>query len=149
VQGDRALQLSWSSAASVEIALDDDVAARVDRDGWLTLSIGTAGTGPVPQPQLELRSTDGETAAVAMSAVAPARPVLPAHLWKLDWLGQRYLPSERIEWPAERFMQTYAIELERFAEANPALDLDRLESVTLRFSGSGDAYLDDIAFEPG
>lgn len=68
----------------------------------------------------------------------------------VDGLGDRYLPDERLATPVERFLQTYEINLSAFAVPvpRPGAGPSGLESVTIRFEGSGSAYLDDLGFEP-
>jgi hypothetical protein len=83
-----------------------------------------------------------------LSSVAATRPPLPVRLWKLDFLGDRYMPEERLAWPVERFPQTYAIELARFVDSVPGFALALVERITLRFDGTGSVYLDDLGFEP-
>jgi len=148
-QDDRAVLLSWSDAASYRIALEPQVRAGIDPDGRLVLSIAAGDEGVVPDPWVELRTADGGSATVQLDDLVPLRPPLPTRLWKLDWLGDRYLPTERLHWPAEHFLQTYAVPLSAFVEVTPDLDLERLEEVVIHVAGSGSMYLDDVAFEPG
>ena len=83
-----------------------------------------------------------------MSAVAPPRPLLPVRLWKLDGLGDRYAPTEQIKYPAERFLQTYAVSLTAFTAVTPTLDVQHPSQITFRFNSPGSVYLDDVGFEP-
>ena len=78
------------------------------------------------------------------------RPLFSTRRWKFDALGDRYLPSEKLTSPVERFLQTYEIPLSAFTRPMPRPDGGPagLDLVTIRFEGSGTAYLDDIAFEP-
>jgi dienelactone hydrolase len=149
VIGDASILLTWSGAATFDVPLEAALADRVDPGGRLTISLGLAAEGAPPDPILVLTDADGTTAEVRLSEVGAMRPLLPTRLWKLDGLGDRYMPAEKIAWPAERVLQTHAIELARFADAAPGLDLDGLTGVGVRFDGAGSVYLDDIGFEPG
>lgn len=100
---------------------------------------------------MELGYQSGATVAVRLSEVAPLRPLFGTRLWKVDGLGDRYAPTERAVIPVERFLQTYEIPLAAFAVPVPrpgGLPAG-LERVTIRFSGAGSAFLDDLGFEPG
>jgi hypothetical protein len=106
------------------------------------------GAAVAADPLVELRLRDGQVASVRLSDVAPARPLLPTRLWKIAALNDRYLPSEKHVLPAERFLQTYEIELSEFARVLPDFDPNEIVGLTFRFDGSGSVFLDDIAFEP-
>jgi hypothetical protein len=149
VIGDASILLAWSESATFDVPLDGALAERVDPGGRLTISLGLAAESAPPDPVLVLTDTNGTTAAVRLSEVGPMRPLLPTRLWKLDGLGDRYMPSEKIAWPAERVLQTHAVELARFVDAAAGLDLGSLTEVRVRFDGAGSVYLDDIGFEPG
>lgn len=147
LQEDRALRLSWASPAVLAIPITPDEADAIEPGGLLTLSLGTRGA-EVPEPTIVLRDRSGSSARIAMREVSPVRPVIPVQLWKLDGIAERYLPGEAIRWPAEHFLQTHAIDLAMFAATNPQLNLSDLASVTLEFTGDGEAFVDDIGFEP-
>jgi hypothetical protein len=148
VQGDAGLHLAWESPTALTVRISPDEASRVDRGGVLTLSLGTAGT-VVPDVMVTLRDRGGNEAGLRMSEISPPRPVIPVRLWKLDGLDARYMPAEALRWPADRFLQTHALDLSRFHATNPDLDVADLTSVTLGFDGSGEAFVDDLGFEPG
>jgi len=99
-------------------------------------------------PRIELRTDDGRTAALRLSEVAPVRPLVPTRLWKLSGLGERYLPGEALAYPAERFLQTYEIDLAAFTAAVPGFDPTQIASVAVCFAGEGAVFLDDVGFEP-
>jgi dienelactone hydrolase len=147
MQGDSALRLAWTDSVELEAPIDLDESATIDPDGWLTISLGTPGER-VPDPIVVLRDASGHESAQRLSDVSPPRPVIPVSLWKIDHLGERYLPAEALRWPAERFLQTHAIPLESFAAVDPELDRSRLAAVILRFTEAGTAFLDDVGFEP-
>jgi hypothetical protein len=148
-QRDRAVRLVWSGPARYDIAIDRSVAAAIDPDGSLVFAMVATLDGSAPvDPIVELRSADGLRAAVRLGDVAPVRPLLPTRLWKIDGLGDRYLPAEKHVLPAERFLQTYEIELSAFEEATPGFDPTRLVSLSIGFGGAGAVFLDDVAFEP-
>lgn len=148
MQGDPALRLAWQAPAELAAPVSADESSAVDPAGWLTVSLGTTGER-VPDPLIVLRDAAGVEASVRLSDVSPPRPVIPVSLWKLERIGERYLPGEVLRWPAERFMQTHAVALQAFLDAKPSLDLSRLEAVSLRFTEPGTAFVDDIGFEPG
>jgi len=153
VIGDASLYLTWSGPASLHVPLEA-VADRIDPTGRLTISLGLATEAPAEpvdplDPLIVLRDAAGTAAELRLADVSPMRPLLPTRLWKLDVLGDRYMPAEKIAWPAERFLQTHAIDLARFIDAAPDLDLGTLVSVSIEFDGRGSVYLDDIGFEPG
>jgi dienelactone hydrolase len=148
MQGDPALRLEWDRPASLTVPIDRAVSSRVEKDGQLVLSLVSEDETDVPAPDLVLTDGDGDAAVVSMAALSPMRPPLPTRLWKLDELGARYAPTEIIRWPAERFAQTYALDLAAFAVAQPGLDVTDLRSIEIRFSGHGAAFIDDLAFEP-
>jgi predicted dienelactone hydrolase len=148
-QGDRATALTWSGAAAYEVDLDATLASRLQRGSSLVLSIAPwlEGTGSV-DAILEVESASGGTASVRLSDLSPARPLLPSRLWKIDGIGDRYLPTERQILGAERFMQTHEIRLDALLTAIPDGDLTTLRHVRLRFDRPGSVLVDDIAFEP-
>ena len=146
-QGDPALRLAWEAPAELQAAIAPDESAAIDPDGWLTVSLGTIGD-TVPDPLVVIRDVTGTEAAVRLGDISPPRPVIPVSLWKLDRLGERYLPTEELRWSAERFMQTHTIALDTFREANRAIDVSRLATVMLRFAEPGTAFVDDLGFEP-
>jgi len=156
VIGDASLYLAWSGPASLHVPLEA-VADRIDPTGRLTISLGLATEAAAEpddpldplDPLLVLRDAAGTAAELRLADVSPMRPLLPARLWKLDVLGERYMPAEKIAWPAERFLQTHAIDLARFTDAAPGLDLGTLVSVSIEFDGRGSVDRDDIGFEPG
>jgi predicted dienelactone hydrolase len=149
-QGSSALRLTWSGPAALTVTLDE--AARpgaLAADGRLTVAIASATGDPLDGPALTLTDEDGRWASVDLDEVAPLRPSLPVELWKIDALGARYLPGERLRWPAERFLSTYAVPISAFLADAPELDLGRLTALGLAFEGSGEAYVDDLGFEMG
>jgi dienelactone hydrolase len=149
MQGDSALRLAWSDPTDLEAAVDIDEATAVDPDGWLTISIGgSSSSARAPDPTVILRDASGNESRLQLSDVSPPRPAIPVNLWKLDRLGERYLESEALRWPAERFLQTHAIPLHAFEAANPSIDPAHLAAVILRFGDAGDVFIDDIGFEP-
>jgi len=147
MQGDSALRLAWTEPTALEVPIASGEAAAVDPDGWLTVSLGTSGER-VADATIVLRDASRHESSIRLRDVSPPRPVVPVSLWKLDGLGERYLPSEALRWPAERFLQTHAVPLEAFVDANPGLDCERLAAVILQFTDPGQAYVDDIGFEP-
>jgi hypothetical protein len=148
-QRDRATRLAWSGKARYELAVDRSTAAAIDPHGALVLAMAAANDAAAPvDPIIELRTADGLTVAVRLSDVAPARPLLPTRIWKLAGLGERYLPTERHARPAERFLQTYEIDLSAFTAASPGFDATRIVGLAICFEGQGEVFLDDVAFEP-
>jgi hypothetical protein len=146
-QGDRALHLEWDGDATLTIPVERTIASRIDPDGQLVISLASVDGTSFPSPDLALTTSDGRAAVVSMADAAPLRPALPTRLWKLDQLGERYAPTEVIRWPAERFAQTYAIDLAAFTAGEQSLDLASIVSVQVRFRGDGAAFVDDVAFE--
>jgi predicted dienelactone hydrolase len=149
-QHDRAASLAWSGPASYTVALDPAVGARLSPEGAFVFAAAAADDSTPVDAVIELLTVDGRAAAARLADVAPGRPSLPTKLWKIDGFGDRYLPTERQVLPAERFFQTYAIDLAAFEpeDDGPGLDLAKLASITFRFDGAGALYLDDIGFEP-
>ncbi len=147
-QSDRALALTWASDASYTVPIPASVADDIDADASLVLSLLTSGDPGGSDPIIELRSGDGQAAAVRLNDVSPERPMLSTRLWKLDGLGDRYLPGERQVIGAERFLQTHDLPLALFASVSPGLDLADLRTVSVRFDGEGSTFLDDVGFEP-
>jgi hypothetical protein len=149
-QRDRATRLTWSGEALYEIAVGPPIAAAVDPAGSLVFAMTPCvdGAAVAADPLVELRLRNEQVAAVRLSDVAPARPLLPTRIWKIAALNDRYLPTEKRIIPAERFLQTYEIELSEFARVLPDFDPDEIVGLTFRFDGSGSVFLDDIAFEP-
>jgi hypothetical protein len=146
-QGDRALHLERDGAATLTIPVEQAIASRIDPEGQLVISLASVDGTSFPSPGLALATSDGRAAVVSLADAAPLRPALPTRLWKLDQLGERYAPSEVIRWSAERFAQTYAIDLASFTAGEQSLDLASIVSVQVRFRGEGAAFVDDIAFE--
>ena len=153
-QHDRAALLSWQDTASLGVPVPDPTLA--PPDGSLVFSLAAAPSSASPSaaavnadPTISLCDARGECAAARLSSIAPPRPALPVQLWKIAGLGDRYAPTERHAWPAEHFLQTYAVPLRKFTAITPALDLSQLASIGFSFDGSGSAYLDDVGFEPG
>ncbi|HET9457483.1 MAG TPA: hypothetical protein VFO78_09090 [Candidatus Limnocylindrales bacterium] len=148
-QRDRATRLAWDGEARYELSVDRATAAAIDPGGALVLAMVTAADrADRVDPLLELRAADGRTAALRLSEVVPARPLLPTRLWKLTELGERYLPGEALAYPVERFLQTYEIDLAAFTAAAPGFDPTRITSVAVCFEGEGAVFLDDVGFEP-
>lgn len=149
-QRDRAVSLTWTGPAIYTVAVDASVRDRLDPDGSLVFSAAASDGATPVEAIVELESVDGRVASARLGDVAPGRPALPTKLWKIDGLGDRYLPGERQPLPAERFLQTYAIDLTEFRphDGGPGLDPSRLASIAFRFEGRGALYLDDIGFEP-
>ncbi|HWV57074.1 MAG TPA: hypothetical protein VNZ57_06335 [Longimicrobiales bacterium] len=147
-QGKRSVFLAWSRPASLRIRLDSADAAAIGPNSRITLALVPSSFGGIVDPELELRSTNGEVARVKLSTVVPLRPWLPAKLWKQDSLMRRYVPNAAYQWTTERFMQTYAVPVERFLAANSALDIQNIESVAIRMVDGGAMFLDDLGIEP-
>lgn len=103
--------------------------------------------GEVPlRIAVEVADADGHTASVPLDEVMP---VLAVPQTKFTWLNglERALDDGKYEQETEAVFQTYAIALDRFHDANPALNANRIASVTFAFSGEpGQAMLDDIGF---
>jgi hypothetical protein len=148
VQGDRALAVTWSGPAAYRVSVPEEVAATVDPAGSLVFAMVASRDGDgSPDPRIRLVDSGGRSAAVQLSDVAPARPLMPTRMWKLDGLADRYLPGDSPKTPTERFLVTYAIPLTDFAAAADSLDLTRIRSIGFEFDGTGAVFLDDIAFE--
>jgi hypothetical protein len=149
-QGDAATVLRWSRPASYTVRVDLSRIGRLDRDSSLVFSIGQwiDGTAPV-DPVIELDLDGGVRTSIQMSAVSPSRPLLPARLWKIDGIGERYLPTERQILSAERFLQTHALPLDEMLAPIPGADPRAIRSVRFRFEGAGSVLLDDVGFEIG
>lgn len=150
VQADRALRLAWSGPAIVTLPVPPERASSLSPADSLVLSLVSAGeplgnAGPV----IHLVLPDGRDRSVALDETLGVRPLLPTRLWKVEALGARYLPDEQLRSPVERFLQTYQVPLAAFDAALTADDLAGVQSIQVRFTGSGSAYLDDIGFEPG
>ncbi|HEX2765698.1 MAG TPA: hypothetical protein VHR55_03545 [Candidatus Limnocylindria bacterium] len=146
-QGDHALHLEWSGPGVVTVEPEAGIVLAVNRGASIVLSLAVADERPV-DPVVDLELTDGRHVAAALADVTGIRPRLPTQLWKIEALGARYLPEERLAWPAERFLQTYAIPLTAFGLPENGAEIG-LARITVRVDGYGDAYLDDIGFEPG
>jgi hypothetical protein len=142
--------LRWSRPASYTVRVDLSRIGRLDRDPSLVFSIGQwiDGTAPV-DPVIELDLDGGVRTSIQMSAVSPSRPLLPARLWKIDGIGERYLPTERQILSAERFLQTHALPLDEMLAPIPGADPRAIRSVRFRFEGAGSVLLDDVGFEIG
>jgi hypothetical protein len=147
-QGDRAIRLDWDGRASFKLAIDPATAATVDPEGQFVLSLTSADGTPIAAPTLTLNFRHAEPAVVSLATVSPMRPPLPTRLWKHPALGDRYAPAEGIDWPAERFAQTYAVDLSSFASPDDAANTSEVVAIEVRFAGEGVAFLDDLAFEP-
>jgi len=148
-QGDRAAALKWSATAAYEVDIDGSVAATLQRDSRLVLSIAPwLDASASVDPLVEVQVSSGLTTATRLSALTPPRPLLPARLWKIDGLGDRYLPTERQVLDAERFMQTHEIPLRALLTQVPDVDATAITRVRLRFDTPGSALVDDIGFEP-
>ncbi|HSL76135.1 MAG TPA: hypothetical protein VK867_04255 [Candidatus Limnocylindrales bacterium] len=148
-QGDRATALKWTAPASYDVDVDAAVAARIDTHARLVFSMApwTDVTSPV-DPIVELELTNDVTTSARLSALSPARPLLPSQLWKIDGIGDRYLPSERQVLDAERFMQTHEIPLTTLLERVGNANLSDIRRIRLRFDVAGSVLLDDVGFEP-
>jgi dienelactone hydrolase len=149
MQGDRAIRLTWTGPAQYRIPVPSEVAAGLSADDALVLSIVAAADALADEgPIIHLVHADGRERSVVLDEVSGIRPLLPTRLWKLDALGARYLPEERLRSPIERFLQTYEIPLSAFDASLSEQDLSGISGLVIRFTGTGSAYLDDIAFEP-
>jgi predicted dienelactone hydrolase len=148
-QGDLATAIKWSAAVSYEVDVDAAAAARLEPGSALVFSItpwveGSGRTDPI----VELETASGVTASARLSDLSPARPLLPTRLWKIDGIGERYLPTEHQILAAERFMQTHEIPLDALLAGSREVDPSTITRVRLRFDTPGSALIDDIGFEP-
>jgi hypothetical protein len=148
VQGDRALALTWNGPAAYRVSVAEEVAATVDPAGSLVFAMVASRDGDGhPDPRIRLVDSGDRSAEVRLSDVAPARPLMPTRMWKLDGLADRYLPGDSPETPTERFLVTYEIPLANFAAAADGFDPTRIRAIGFEFDGTGAVFLDDVAFE--
>ncbi|HSI99462.1 MAG TPA: hypothetical protein VLA59_03650 [Patescibacteria group bacterium] len=149
-QGDRGLRVTWTGSAQYRIPVTPEVAAWLSAGDALVISIVAAADALVDEgPIIHLEHADGRERSLVLDDAIGIRPLLPTRLWKVEALGARYLPDEQLKSPIERFLQTYEIPLSAFEPALASADLAGIRGLVIRFTGSGSAYLDDIAFEPG
>jgi hypothetical protein len=147
-QADRAIALRWSGPAEVAIPIDAAATTRLGDDHALVFSMAPwIDPGHPIDPLIELELADGRVSSVRMSAVSASRPLLPARLWKIDGIGERYLPEERQLLGAERFLQTHALPLGALLADVPRANPADLRAVRFRFDAPGSVLLDDVGFE--
>ncbi|MGZ8563843.1 MAG: alpha/beta hydrolase family protein, partial [Candidatus Limnocylindria bacterium] len=150
MQGDRAIRLTWTGAAEYRIPVTSEVAAGLSADDALVISLAPADEALADEGlTIHLMHADGHERSLVLADAVGIRPLLPTRLWKVDALGARYLPGEQLRSPIERFLQTYQIPLSAFDPALSEEDLPGIRGLAIRFTGTGSAYLDEIAFEPG
>ena len=115
----------------------------VDRDTKLVLSIGADKTDQKEPLDLtiELVDSDGNCAALPLSAIGPVHPALNVRYIKVKWIERKF-----IEDFSERLLQTYEIPFRQFIEGNPSFDPSKLENIRFLFNRSpnGAIMLDDI-----
>jgi hypothetical protein len=95
---------------------------------------------------VELAALDGSTARLPLSHVAP----LPRAL-RVTFTKWPYWERTRYKSPTEPVLQTYAIPLGDFLEANPEFDFGILEQIRFRFDRTRSAVilLDNVGFDIG
>jgi hypothetical protein len=147
-QVDRAIALRWSGPAEVAIPIDGLAIPRLRDDDSLVFSMAPwIDPGHPVDPLIELELADGRVSSVRMSALSASRPLLPTRLWKIDGIGERYLPEERQILGAERFLQTHALPLGALLAVVPGANPSDVRAIRFRFDAPGSVLLDDIGFE--
>jgi hypothetical protein len=148
LQADRAIALRWSGPAEIAIPIDATATPRLRDDHSLVFSMAPWIDPAHPvDPLIELEIADGRVSSARMSTLSASRPLLPARLWKIDGIGERYLPEERQILGAERFLQTHALPLAALLAGVPGANPSDLRAVRFRFDAPGSVLLDDIGFE--
>lgn len=147
--GTRAVRMSWEDgpAPSLQFPVPEDLARRRPSD-VLSVAYGGADLAVPPSLTVELQDVDGHRAALPVDLVTARRPPLPARVAKLPAFAERYRVSADFAWPAEYLLQTHELPLAAFADQVPALELERLASVTLRPEASRPAaiHIGEVAF---
>lgn len=94
---------------------------------------------------VELVASNGQVAQLPLSHVFPLTPALRVTLTKWP-----FLERTRYKSPVEPVLQTFAIPLSDFAQANPAFDPGMLKQIRLRFDRTQTAVilLDDVGLAP-
>jgi hypothetical protein len=146
-QHDRACLLAWDSSSRLTLDVPPSMSDQVDGSLVLAMVNSLDATAPA-DPHVVVTDHHGTVASLRLSDLAPPRPLVPVALWKAVGLDERYAPTEKMRWPAERFPQTYALPLAAFVAVEPTLDLRHLATVAIEFDQPGSVFLDDIGFEP-
>lgn len=96
------------------------------------------------QAEVELQSTNGETARISLADYIKIAPPPDVAFTILPWVEKR-LSDGKYKYPQEAVFQTVMLDLAEFAKINPQLDLSALKGITFYFSeGPGKIMLDDI-----
>jgi dienelactone hydrolase len=97
---------------------------------------------------VELVSADGYCVGLPLSGFGPIRPPLKIRLSAIGW---KVVEDDRVGKASEQVLQTYALPLSAFVEANEKFDPRRLRTIRLRFNRSdfGVVFLDRVGFRSG
>jgi hypothetical protein len=148
-QSDRAMALKWSRPSAYTFDVDPALVGRIDGSYSLVFSMAPwIDPGYPVDPLIELEFEDGATLGTRLSALSPSRPLLPTRIWKIDGIGDRYLPSERRVLSAERFLQTHELPLDALLGGAQHVDAAAIRAIRFRFDEPRSVLLDDVGFEP-
>jgi dienelactone hydrolase len=147
--GTRAVRIGWQDGPGppLRFPVSEDSARRRPSD-VLSVAYGGADLAVPPRLTVELEDADGDRAALPVDLTTALRPPLPARVAKLPAFAARYRVPADFAWPAEHLLQTHELPLAAFTDESPALDLQRLATVTLRPEASGPAviHIGEVAF---
>ncbi|CAM3705172.1 alpha/beta hydrolase [Cohnella lubricantis] len=157
-QGNHGVELQWEAAGG-SYTLESDAGAfpmpsAAGGSAKLIFSMadltwelnGAASAGIAPRVSVTAEDAQGQTASVPLDRIMP---VQPAARTKFTWLNglDRAFNKGKYEHTAQAAFQTYEIPLDRFVQANPELEADRITRIAFVFAdGPGRAMLDDIGF---
>jgi dienelactone hydrolase len=148
-QSDRAMALKWSRPSAYTFDVDPALVGRIDGSYSLVFSMAPwIDPGYPVDPLIELEFEGGAMVGTRLSALSPSRPLLPTRIWKIDGIGDRYLPSERRVLSAERFLQTHQLPLDAMLRGAQHVEGDAIRAIRFRFDEQGSVLLDDVGFEP-
>ncbi|WP_201003708.1 alpha/beta hydrolase family protein [Paenibacillus glycanilyticus] len=145
-------QVEWLEDSSYTLSLAEpfSLASAADANRMFTFSLANLASQldpdhqeSVPQIQIELMSTAGDTIILPLSAYMPVQQPFVTTYTIIPWL-EKTIKSGKYKHDTESVFQTFRVPLNDFAEAVDNKDLS-ISQITFRFiGGPGKIMLDDI-----
>lgn len=144
-QRNTALRLAWAGAG--EAALRLDVPGGTRADDALMLDVGVLDDLPGPAAVwVEVVDAAGHRVRLPLTRFGALHPRLPVQVMKWAWLSELMDLDRKTVRTSEDLLQTYALPLAAFAEAEAAFDAAQLAEVAVVFEadGAGGVWVDQI-----
>lgn len=131
--------------AEADAEANDEIDTEIEAEAEVE---GLSELPPLPELEIVLTSSDGQTLELPLSEVMPVSPPTYTAFMTLPWLEER-MKDEKYKQSNEPVFQTFIVPLDAFETQNESIEQFEITKISFAFvDGPGKVMLDDIGIMP-